>query len=67
MEASGSARSHFFPSNKEHSVIAESPGTMSESLRYFSAQLCGFFFGTDTAKSQEGPGVLRLRSQTEDL
>lgn len=43
MEVSGSATSHFFPSSKEHSAISECPGTITESLWYFSAQLYVFF------------------------
>lgn len=60
-EVFGSATSGIFPSRRELSGISECPGT-PKTLQH----LCGFFFRMDTLKSQGGPGVLDLHSQSEE-
>lgn len=61
-EVLGSATSGIFPSRRELPVISECPRTPKT-----PHHLCGVFFRVDTLKSQEGPGVLGLHSQSEEM
>lgn len=66
MEVSGSATSCFFPLVKN---IQPFQSVLEQYLKAFGiSQLsCMFFFKMDTVKSQEGPGVLDLRSRSEEM
>lgn len=66
MEVSGPATACFFPLLKNPQP---SQSVQEQYLKAFgiSHPRCMFFFRTDTVKSQEGPGVLDLRSQSEEM